>query len=178
MKRNNVLRNTQGFTLVELAIVLVIIGLIIGGVLKGRELITSGKVKSTANQLAAVSSATESYKDKFKQLPFPNISSLQTQGFVTGSAGMKNKFGGDVYIVKSYADGGKIYSAVVSATIPGDLAQLVDEMLDDNKGDSGTVRIFEETTAPTAIPPIMPAGTLQTGTNATTKTTTTVVYLF
>jgi prepilin-type N-terminal cleavage/methylation domain-containing protein len=36
----------SGFTLVEIAIVLVIIGLLLGGVLKGQELINSAKVKN------------------------------------------------------------------------------------------------------------------------------------
>ena len=35
-------RNAQGFTLIEIAIVLVIIGLLLGGVLKGQEMITGG----------------------------------------------------------------------------------------------------------------------------------------
>ena len=35
----------SGFTLIELAIVLVIIGLLLGGVLRGQELINSAKVK-------------------------------------------------------------------------------------------------------------------------------------
>ena len=36
----------QGFTLVEMAIVLVIIGLLLGGILKGQELITAARVNS------------------------------------------------------------------------------------------------------------------------------------
>ncbi len=39
-------RNQSGFTLIEIAIVLVIIGLLLGGVLKGQELINSAKVKN------------------------------------------------------------------------------------------------------------------------------------
>ena len=39
----------SGFTLVEIAIVLVIIGLLLGGVLKGQELITQAKIKNVAN---------------------------------------------------------------------------------------------------------------------------------
>ena len=41
----------SGFTLVEIAIVLVIIGLLLGGVLKGQELITQAKIKNVANDL-------------------------------------------------------------------------------------------------------------------------------
>ena len=45
------MKNKQGgFTLVEIAIVLVIIGLLLGGVLKGQELINSAKVKNMASQ--------------------------------------------------------------------------------------------------------------------------------
>ena len=43
------MRNQNGFTLIEIAIVLVIIGLLLGGVLKGQELINSAKVKNLAN---------------------------------------------------------------------------------------------------------------------------------
>ena len=39
-------RQQAGFTLVEIAIVLVIIGLLLGGVLKGQEMIENGKIKS------------------------------------------------------------------------------------------------------------------------------------
>ena len=43
-------RNQSGFTLIEIAIVLVIIGLLLGGVLKGQELINSSKVKNLADR--------------------------------------------------------------------------------------------------------------------------------
>jgi len=46
------MKKTQtGFTLIELAIVLVIIGLLLGGVLKGQELINSAKVKNMASDI-------------------------------------------------------------------------------------------------------------------------------
>jgi len=63
------LRAQQGFTLVELAIVLVIIGLIIGGVLKGQELIQSAKLRSTIQAGSAIQSASASFRDKYQALP-------------------------------------------------------------------------------------------------------------
>jgi prepilin-type N-terminal cleavage/methylation domain-containing protein len=59
----------SGFTLVEIAIVLVIIGLLLGGVLKGQELVNSAKVKNLANDLRAVSTFVYAYQDRFRALP-------------------------------------------------------------------------------------------------------------
>lgn len=59
----------SGFTLVEIAIVLVIIGLLLGGVLKGQELIENGRVKNAANDMNGISAAYNSYLDRYRKLP-------------------------------------------------------------------------------------------------------------
>jgi len=59
----------SGFTLVEIAIVLVIIGLLLGGVLKGQELVNSAKVKNLANDFRAISSFVYAYQDRFRATP-------------------------------------------------------------------------------------------------------------
>ena len=59
----------SGFTLIELAIVLVIIGLLLGGVLRGQELINSAKVKNMANDFRSIPVYIYGYQDKFKALP-------------------------------------------------------------------------------------------------------------
>jgi prepilin-type N-terminal cleavage/methylation domain-containing protein len=66
-------RNQSGFTLIEIAIVLVIIGLLLGGVLKGQELINSAKVKNLANDFKNVPVFIYGYQDKFKALPGDQI---------------------------------------------------------------------------------------------------------
>ncbi len=62
-------RTQSGFTLVEIAIVLVIIGLLLGGVLKGQELVNSAKVKNLANDFRAISSFVYAYQDRFRAMP-------------------------------------------------------------------------------------------------------------
>ncbi len=59
----------RGFTLVELAIVLVIIGLVIAAVLKGQELIVSARLKSTINQVEGIRAATKTFRVNYNNLP-------------------------------------------------------------------------------------------------------------
>ncbi len=65
----NMKKQQSGFTLVEIAIVLVIIGLLLGGILKGQELINSAKVKSYAQDFRTVQAALYGYQDRFKAIP-------------------------------------------------------------------------------------------------------------
>jgi len=58
-----------GFTLVEIAIVLVIIGLLLGGILKGQEMITQAKIKNAINDFNGVTVAVTSYQDRYRALP-------------------------------------------------------------------------------------------------------------
>lgn len=59
----------EGFTLVEIAIVLVIVGLLLGGVLKGQEMITQVKIKNIVNDFNGITAAINSYQDRYKSLP-------------------------------------------------------------------------------------------------------------
>ena len=72
----------SGFTLVEIAIVLVIIGLLLGGILKGQELINSAKVKNLANDFRVIPTYIYAYQDKFRSLPGDDPNAA---GHVTGA---------------------------------------------------------------------------------------------
>lgn len=62
-------KSQKGFTLVELAIVLTIVGLLIGGILKGQQLISNAKVTSQMAQVKAVEAATTTFSDTYSAVP-------------------------------------------------------------------------------------------------------------
>jgi prepilin-type N-terminal cleavage/methylation domain-containing protein len=62
-------RKQTGFTLVEIAIVLVVIGLLLGGILKGQQLINSARVRNLADQSSGVQAAYYGFIDRFRNLP-------------------------------------------------------------------------------------------------------------
>ncbi|MDH4215947.1 MAG: prepilin-type N-terminal cleavage/methylation domain-containing protein [Gallionella sp.] len=83
-------RNQSGFTLIEIAIVLVIIGLLLGGVLKGQELINSAKVKNLAGDFKNIPVFIYGYQDKYKSLPGDDSAAVTHVGAPAGSIGNGN----------------------------------------------------------------------------------------
>ncbi len=59
----------RGFTLVEIAIVLVVIGLLLGGILKGQELINNAKVRAITDRQNSLKVAWFSFIDRYASLP-------------------------------------------------------------------------------------------------------------
>lgn len=59
----------NGFTLIELSIVLVIIGLIAGGIMTGRDLIEAAKVRKDIRLINEVRTAVNSFRIKYNALP-------------------------------------------------------------------------------------------------------------
>ena len=59
----------QGFTLIEIAIVLVIIGLLLGGILKGQELINSARVRNIISQQDGIKAAYFGFQDRYRAIP-------------------------------------------------------------------------------------------------------------
>lgn len=59
----------RGFTLVEIAIVLVVIGLLLGAILKGQELIDNSRAKNAINEVNGIKAAYNGYIDRYKRVP-------------------------------------------------------------------------------------------------------------
>jgi prepilin-type N-terminal cleavage/methylation domain-containing protein len=87
----------SGFTLIEIAIVLVIIGLLLGGVLKGQELIEQSKIKRVVNDFENMTAAIYTYQDRYRFLPGddPNAAARWTTA-VAGAAATSGNGGGSL----------------------------------------------------------------------------------
>ncbi len=85
MKNNN---KQQGFTLVELSIVLVIIGLIVSGILVGQDMIRAAEIRSTVSQIESYNTAVNTFRDKYRNIPGDMLSTDATNfGFLGGRVG-------------------------------------------------------------------------------------------
>lgn len=110
------LSKQKGFTLVEIAIVLVIVGLLIGGVLKGQEMITNAKLKRVESDNAGLAAAMFSYQDRYLQLPGDD-SDAENRFTVYAAGDPVNGDGtGTIDGVWSVASTGDITAALTSET--------------------------------------------------------------
>ncbi|NHZ64310.1 prepilin-type N-terminal cleavage/methylation domain-containing protein [Massilia genomosp. 1] len=164
------MQRQQGFTLVEIAIVLVIIGLLLGGVLKGQGLIDSAKVKNIIQQSNSLSAAVNAYQDKFRALPGDDVLAtthvagatangngdgqiteylsapqhLALSGFITGAYNGSTDFmtsaQGGAVYIYNDAVGGRSGNGLRFDNLPDSFAQQLDSKLDDGVASTGAVR--------------------------------------
>lgn len=88
--------NTAGFTLIEMAVVLTIIGLIVGGVLVGKDLIEAAYVRAQITQIEKYNTAVNTFYGKYQSLPGDmNVTTATANGFATGTVRPGGVGGGD-----------------------------------------------------------------------------------
>lgn len=80
----------SGFTLVEAAIVLLIVGLLISGIVKGQELIENAKAKNLAADFGRVAALLHAYQDKYRRLPGDDPAAANHVGADAGTQGNGN----------------------------------------------------------------------------------------
>jgi len=148
------LDDKKGFTLVEVAIVLVIIGLLLGGIIKGQALIHQARVKKLETMAEEIRTAVGAYYRSQGQLPgdtdndgwINNVSTDRSNAFkdlsdlnlITGTdqAVRKHPWGE----VSLAYNGTYKKNFIVFFTVPSDVITALDTKYDDGSGASGAVR--------------------------------------
>lgn len=140
----------SGFTLAELAIGLVIIGLFIGAILGGASMISNAKIRRQVNDLQGLYAGCYTYFDKFEQLPgdrdgngqFDGDSTvwndLQSQNLAQQS--LRSPFGGTY--AWGWSDDTTAFHKLgnyVSINVPPAVAENIDKQLDDGVYNSGSI---------------------------------------
>ena len=89
-------KQQSGFTLVEIAIVLVIIGLLLGGVLKGQELINSAKVTGLSQDFTRVQTALYGYQSRYRAVPGDHATAATAINGATNAAPLTSVGNGQI----------------------------------------------------------------------------------
>ncbi len=86
----------KGFSLVELSIVLVILGLLVGGVLAGQSLIQASKLRSISTDFQRYTTAVYAFRDKYFALPGDMATATSFWGAADGGDGLLSDCGDTV----------------------------------------------------------------------------------
>jgi len=119
----------KGFTLIELAIVMVIIGLLIGAVLKGQAMIDDAKNKRLMNDIQGMSAAFYTYYDRYNALPgdegatatarWAGVATGDGSGYVGGTGTAVPPSGESLEAVQALRFAGLISGDPAATTAPG-----------------------------------------------------------
>jgi len=136
----------SGFTLIELSIVLVIIGLIVGGVLTGQDLIKAAQVRATVSQYEGYNTAVNTFQTKYNGLPGDLIAATASQFGLTYGAGTAGLGDGDGMIADNSGtagvEGGLFWVHLSAANLIGNNFTLATGTATDYAGAASTAEVL------------------------------------
>jgi prepilin-type N-terminal cleavage/methylation domain-containing protein len=182
MKGTRLRSSEEGFTLVEVAIVMIIIGLLIGGIIKGQAMIKNAKVKRLVADVDGMRAAILTYQDKFGMLPGdendPNaptgdtynndndgqmgdvtdgqeISDMRLAEILpgTGTTLPTHAFNGTLRFDGMNLNGsGNAANWIIATNVPAEVCQEIDSKYDDGVRTTGEIQANANYTADTTVP--------------------------
>lgn len=116
----------SGFTLIELSIVLVIVGLIAGGILVGQDMIKAAEIRSTLKQVEQLNASMNTFRDKYRYLPGDITSTAAVQFGFAARTGAVGRGDGNSYIEGAAAAATVLNSETVLAWRDLNFVNLID----------------------------------------------------
>ncbi len=115
----------SGFTLVELSIVMVIIGLLIGGIIVGQDLIVQSSTRAQMAQIETIETEVNTFKVKYNCLPGDCATATDIFGTTDPSGNAINNGNGDGIIKATYYAGADVGAGeCLAPQISGEVSQL------------------------------------------------------
>lgn len=155
-------KKQKGFTLLELAMVLVVISLLIVSVIRSQELVTNTKIKRLIKDINGLSIAYHAYYDRHSVIPGDSDangsiddadafwSQLRTSGLVVGNPTDVSPYVHSLDGVVTVGNGVPFESHnwICASSVEVSYAIAIDRQLDDALGESGDVRTSDQTAYP------------------------------
>ena len=108
--------HARGFSLVELSIVLVILGLLTGGILAGQSLIRAAELRSVNTEYSRYAAATNSFRDKYFAVPGDMLNATKFWGKDTAQCNSDPQAAGTPGTCNGTGDGDVNYAVAANTT--------------------------------------------------------------